>query len=129
VGRALVRICSGIKRDGARCTQSVFGTADFCHHDPRRAGERKRQASKAGKSRTPRIISDLHDLLDNTTERVLSGDLKPYPGMVAGQLIGVKIRLLEFEKALREQEELEECLERLEELANQQQQRRPQWVR
>jgi hypothetical protein len=123
-------LCSGIKRDGTRCTQTVFGGGEFCHHhDPRRAEKRKRQASRAGKSRTPRIISDLHDLLDNTTERVLSGDLKPYPGMVAGQLIGVKMRLLEFEKALREQEELEERLERLEGPANQQQQRRPGWAR
>jgi hypothetical protein len=123
-------ICSGITRSGQRCTQSVFGTAEFCHHhDPARADERKRQASKAGKSRTPRIISDLHDLLDGTTERVLNGDLKPYPGMVAGQLIGVKIRLLEFEKALREQEELEERLERLEGLANQQHQGRSGWAR
>jgi hypothetical protein len=123
-------LCAGITRSGSRCTVSVEGGQQYCHHhDPSRAEQRRRSASKAGKSRTPRIISDLHDLLDNTTERVLNGDLKPYPGMVAGQLIGVKIRLLEFEKALREQEELEERLERLEELANQQQQRRTQWAR
>ena len=123
-------LCAGITRSGSRCTVSVEGGQQYCHHhDPARAEERKRQASKAGKSRTPRMVRELHDLLDTTTERVLSGDLKPYPGMVAGQLMGVKIRLLEFEKALREQEVLEERLERLEELADAQKQRRPQWAR
>ena len=122
--------CAGITKNGSRCSASVPPGVEHCYnHDPARAEERRRHTSRAGRSRTPRIVRELHDLLDDTTERVLNGDLKPYPGMVAGQLIGVKTRLLEFEKALHEQQVLEERLEQLEELANQQQQGRPGWAR
>ena len=109
-------LCQGIKRDGGRCTVSVKSGESYCwNHAPERAEVRRRNAAKAGsRARTPHQVRELHALLDETTERVLSGDLKPYPGMVVGQLIGVKIRLLEFEKALREQDELLERLERLE---------------
>ena len=43
--------CVGIKRDGAQCTTIVKPPQTHCYqHDPARAEERRRNASRAGKS-------------------------------------------------------------------------------
>jgi hypothetical protein len=42
----------GIKRDGGRCTASVQPGSQWCwNHDPAHEAVRKRNASRAGKSR------------------------------------------------------------------------------
>ena len=74
------------------------------------------------------MVRGLHDLLEDVTQRVIDGDLKPYLGMSVSQLVNTRIALLRFEQDLHEQQVLEERLERLEELANQQQDRRPGWA-
>jgi hypothetical protein len=46
--------CQGIKRDGSRCTQSVPAGVQWCfNHDPNRAEERRRNASRAGAPKGP----------------------------------------------------------------------------
>ena len=113
-------ICSGITKDGSRCSASVPPGVEHCYnHDPARAEERRRQASNAGKSRTPRIVRELHQMLEDVTQRVVDGELKPYLGMSVSQLINTRIALLRFEKNLAEQQEVIERLERLEEAASQ----------
>jgi hypothetical protein len=108
--------CAGITRSGLRCTQSVEAGLQFCHHhDPARADERRRAASRAGKSRTPHMVRELHETLAQVTEDVIGGQLTPYAGMSVAQLINARIKLLEFERAEREQIEVVERLERLEE--------------
>ena len=103
-------ICAGIKRDGGRCTQSVQSGLEYCYnHDPSRVAERKRAASYAGKSKASKAAKHLHDLLEDLTRRVIDGE-------VANQLIGTRIRLLEYERRLKELEGLEERLSRLEQL-------------
>jgi hypothetical protein len=52
-------------------------------------------------------------LLEDLTEQVVSGDLEPYPASVAGQLVGVRLRLLEFERRLKETDELEARLDEM----------------
>jgi hypothetical protein len=50
--------CPGIKRDGTRCAVVVSGPNDYCYqHDPSRAAERRRNASRAARSRPSREIS------------------------------------------------------------------------
>lgn len=44
----------------------------------------------------------------------MGGDLEPYPASVAGQLVGVRLRLLEYERKLKEQDEIEARLEEIE---------------
>jgi len=53
--------------------------------------------------------------LDELIEQVVEGELEPYPASVAGQLVKVKIALIEQERKTKETEELEE---KLDELAN-----------
>jgi len=59
----------------------------------------------------------LHQLLEDLTEQVVSGALEPYPASVAGQLVGVRLRLLEYERRVREQDEILARVEQLEEAA------------
>lgn len=124
-------LCAGVKGDGTRCTVVVGAAQTHCyHHAPANAEKRRAVARKGGKSRTPRMVRDLHGLLEDVTQRVIDGDLRPYTGMAISQLVNTRIALLKFEKDLHEQQVLEERLERLEELANQQQERRtPRWAR
>jgi len=57
----------------------------------------------------------LHKLLESLTEQVVSGELEPYPASVAGSLVGVRLRLLEYERRVRETDTLELRLEELSE--------------
>jgi predicted DNA-binding protein YlxM (UPF0122 family) len=113
-------VCAGITRGGERCTQSVKSGLQYCHrHDPARSDERKRAASRAGKSRASKVTKSLHELLEDLTLRVIDGELETSRGAVANQLIGTRIRLLEYERRLKELEELEERLEALEQTQEQ----------
>lgn len=58
--------CQGIKRDGGRCTLSVPPGVQWCfNHDPALAPERRRNASRAGKSAGG--AADLEDMLPANT--------------------------------------------------------------
>ena len=110
------RQCPTPKRNGDRCRGNVPEGKFFCwFHDPANTDKRRRVASKGGKSKRSQLSKDLHSLLEDLTERVISGDLEPYPASVAGQLTGVRLRLLEHERKVKETEELEQRLIGLEE--------------
>jgi hypothetical protein len=111
--------CQGIKQDGGRCTASVPEGSQWCfNHDPAHAGERKRNAARAGKSRPNREILDIKVLLGDLTERVLEGDLPTSVAAVANQLINTRLRAIETERRVKETEELEERIERIEAKTN-----------
>ncbi len=115
-------VCAGIKRSGGRCTVSVGASETYCHHhDPARAGERSRAASRAGKSKPSRELAAIKKLLSDLTDRVLGKEdtepLKTGPAAVANQLINTRLRAVEVERKVREAEEFEARLERLEEAA------------
>jgi hypothetical protein len=106
--------CSGIKRDGGRCTAVVEG--EFCYqHDPGRADERKRNASRAGKSRPSRELADIKRRLSDLADDVLEDRQDRGNAAVAGQLLNTIIRAVSVELKAKEQLELIERLERLEE--------------
>ena len=65
-------ICAGTKRSGGRCTAVVSGSNDYCYqHDPDRGGERRRNASRAGKSAGGREIKDLKRRISEVVDTVL----------------------------------------------------------
>ena len=90
-------------------------------HRPDLADARRRNAQKGGHqggrgrsgvgqgSRRP-----THTLLEDLTRRVIDGELETSRGAVANQLIGTRIRLLEYERRIREEEELLARIEQLE---------------
>ena len=113
----MTAICSATKRDGTRCTLPAQGQKDRCWaHSPENAAQRRRIASKGGRGRANTPVKELQQQLDDIIARVLDGDLVPYRGSVAAQLIGAKIRLLEIERKAQEQQESEERLRRIEAL-------------
>jgi hypothetical protein len=115
-------VCPGIKRSGGRCTVGVKPGETWCYnHDPARAEERKRAASRAGKSKPSRELAGIKGLLADLTGRVLGGeDVEPLEtgrAAVANQLINTRLRAVELERKLKETEEFEERLEALEQAA------------
>jgi len=56
----------------------------------------------------------LHALLEDLTRRVIDGELETSRGAVANQLIRTRIRLFDYERRLKELEELEARLEAVE---------------
>jgi glutathione S-transferase len=110
-----VAVCEGIKRSGGRCTVSVESGQTFCHHhDPSRSEERKRAASRAGKSRPSRELLSIKRQLQGLTDSVLAGEVERADAAVCGQLLNVLLRAHEQERKAKELEELEERLSALE---------------
>jgi len=111
----LTAICSATKRDGTRCTLPAQAQQDRCWaHDERNAAQRRRIAVKGGRGKASSATKELHALLEDLTARVVDGTLPTARGAVANQLIHTKIRLLDFERRLRELDDVEERLARLE---------------
>jgi len=110
-----VPVCPGIKRDGTRCAVVVSGPNDYCYqHDPARAAERRRNASRAARSKPSREIAGIKAQLEDLADQVLSGELETARAAVANQLINTRLRAIELERKVRETEEFAERLERLE---------------
>src|ERR687885_2018828 len=107
--------CLGTKRDRSQCTATVNPLQSYCWwHDPDNAYKRQRAASKGGKAKASKLTKQLHDLLEDLTTHVVEGTLETSRGAVANQLISTRIRVLEFERRAREQEELVGRLEQVE---------------
>jgi hypothetical protein len=107
--------CQGIKRDGGRCTASVPAGVQWCfNHDPAREQERKRNASRAGRTKGTGEISDLKKQLKDLAADVLAGEVGRGEAAVVNQILNTRARLIELERKIKEQEELEDRLEALE---------------
>ena len=112
---ALLSVCPGITRRGSRCTQTVEGAQTYCHHhDPERARERSRSASRAAKAKSNPLARSLHRQLEKLADDVATGRLAPYKAAVIVQVVNARIRLVEVERRVQEQEDLLQRLENLE---------------
>jgi hypothetical protein len=108
--------CSGITSKGSRCTRSVEGPNGLCWlHDPTRSEERRRAASKAGKSKPNRELSDVKNRIREMIADVRDGTMDRADAAVCGQLYNTLIRTISVELRVKEQEELIARLEALEE--------------
>ncbi len=108
-------ICRGTKRNGSPCTTAVTGSNGYCWaHDPANADKRRRIASRGGSSRGGGEITDLKKQLKDLAEGVLSGEVARGDAIAVNQILNTRARLIELERKIREQEELEARLEALE---------------
>jgi hypothetical protein len=108
--------CAGTKRDNSPCTATVEPPKRYCWwHDPANADRRRRAASKAGKSRPSRELAEIKQRLSDLAEDVLEGRQDRGNAAVAGQLLNTYLRAVAVELKAREQLELVERLEALEE--------------
>jgi hypothetical protein len=117
-------LCSGIKADGGRCkAQAIRGSAYCVGHDPDQAEARRRRASKGGKrGGRGRPVAELGALRDENAairRQLLEGELQPNVAAVAVQSINTDIRAVGAALKAKEQEELTERLEALEEVLEQ----------
>jgi hypothetical protein len=109
--------CGGIKRDGGRCAVVVGPGQSHCYaHDPTRAEERRRNASRGGRTRGNGELPDLKKQLKDLAAGVLDGSVDRGRAAVANQIFNTVLRAVEQERKMRELEELAERLEALEQV-------------
>ncbi len=109
------RQCSFIKPSGERCRGTATGPQGLCWaHDPANAEQRRRTASRAGKSKPNKEIVSIRGRLSDLADDVLEGRVDRADAAVAGQLLGTVIRAIGTELKVREQQELEGRMEELE---------------
>jgi hypothetical protein len=108
-------VCKATKRNGEPCTLPAQGQQGLCWaHNPKNAERRRKGASRGGRGKANRELPSIKGLLEELTERVLSGELETGRAAVANQLVNTRLRAIEQERKMRELEELEERLEALE---------------
>jgi hypothetical protein len=102
----------------------VSGQQTYCyHHDPATAEKRKRVASKGGKGKPNRELSDIKRRISGLVTGVLEGTTDRADAAVCGQLLNTVIRAVGVELKVREQLELIERVEELEEIVERQNKR------
>jgi hypothetical protein len=113
--------CAGTKRDNSPCTATVEPPQRFCWwHDPGNADKRRRAASKAGKAKPNRELASIKTRLSDLADDVLADKVDKGVAAVASQVLNVYLRAMSVELRVREQMELIERLESLEEGLEQQ---------
>ena len=108
--------CSHTYEDSTQCRRIVSAEQEYCYsHDPRRASERKRNAARGGRAKASvelgRVKARLHTLADLVEE----GQMERADAAVISQIWGTYLRAVSVELKAREQMELIERLESLEE--------------
>ena len=95
--------CARIKGDGERCGARAMEGAEWCYgHDPARAGERKRNARKGGKSggrgRPQTETASLKKEIRSVIGGVLGGQIPQGRGAVVLQGFNTLLRAHELER-------------------------------
>jgi len=117
-------LCSGIRADGGRCKAQAIADSQWCfNHHPDYEEARRRRASRGGKrGGRGRPIAELTDIkrrLSELADDVLEGRQDKGVAAVASQVLNVYLRAVSVELKAREQLELIERLEALEEALEQ----------
>lgn len=112
--------CSGSKPDGSSCERIVGAEQSYCYsHDPARQAERRRNAARGGKAKAGGELAGIKQRLSDLADAVLSDDEEARAdkgvAAVASQVLNVYLRAVSVELKAREQLELIERLEALEE--------------
>jgi hypothetical protein len=108
-------ICRATKANGEPCTLSANGPQGLCWaHDPANREKRRRMASRAARSKPSRELVGVKIRLEELTEAVLAGEVERGRAAVANQLINTRLRAIELERKIREQDDVLERIAALE---------------
>jgi hypothetical protein len=117
--------CNAITGSGTRCKGVAIDSSGLCHaHHPDRAEQRRRHASKGGRrAGRGRPVAELAALRTENADirgRLLGDELAPNVAAVAVQSLNTDARLIVAGLKAREQEEILERVEELEQLLERQ---------
>jgi hypothetical protein len=112
--------CTGITRTGKRCKGVAIDNSGLCYaHHPDHAEDRRRAARKGGhrggRGRPQAELANIKERLSDLAKDVLEGRQDKGVAAVASQVLNVYLRAVSVELKAREQLELIERLEVLEE--------------
>jgi hypothetical protein len=106
--------CAGSKGDGTPCERIVGASSRFCFaHDPQKASQRSRNASKAGRAGPLKELREVKGELRTLAADVLAGGVDRDDAAVASRILAVFLRAVEQERKVKE---LEDVLPRLAEI-------------
>lgn len=113
--------CTAITRGGGRCRGVAIDGSSLCYsHHPDHEENRRRAARKGGKrggrGRPTGELARLGARFEELADKVLAGDVDRAAGAVAGQLLNGARACVRDGLTAREQEELVERLEQMEEM-------------
>jgi hypothetical protein len=116
--------CAAIKPNGERCKVEAIADAEWCwSHHPDYQQARRRRATKGGKrggrGRPQAELAGIKQRLSELADDVLEGKQDKGVAAVASQVLNVYLRAVSVELKAREQLELIERLEALEEALDQ----------
>ena len=107
--------CAGITREGRRCTLSADPSSGMCWlHDPSRADQRHRHASKAARSKGNKEVADLKGEIKTVITDVKAGDLDRNDAAVMIQGYRALKDFISLERQIKETDELEARIRALE---------------
>jgi hypothetical protein len=111
--------CSAIKANNGRCKVEAMPGAEWCwNHHPDYAAARRHRATKGGKrggrGRPQTELANIKQRLSDLADEVLAGEVDKGVAAVASQVLNVYLRAVSVELSVREQLELVERLEALE---------------
>src|SRR5918993_2348608 len=108
--------CSHTYADSSQCRRIVSAEQKYCYsHDPSRASERKRNAAREGKAKASGELGRVKARLQTLADKVEDGQMERADAAVISQIWGTYLRAVSVELKAREQRELVERLEALEE--------------
>jgi hypothetical protein len=112
--------CTAITRGGDRCKGIAIDSSGYCYaHHPDHADDRKRAAHKGGKrggrGRPQAELATIKQRLSDLADDVLEGRQDKGVAAVASQVLNVYLRAVSVELKVREEMEIRERLEALEE--------------
>jgi hypothetical protein len=117
-GAYLTSTCTATKRDGSPCTLLSYGPDGLCWaHDPKNAERRRRGQSRGGKSKPSKELVGIKQRLSDLADDVLEAKVDKGVAAVASQILNVYLRAIELERKVKEQEEILERIQALEQSA------------
>jgi len=108
--------CAHTYADSSQCRRIVSAEQEYCYsHDPLRASERRRNAARGGKAKAGGEVGRVKARLQTLADMVAEGQMDRADAAVISQIWGTYLRAISTEMKQREQLELVQRLEALEE--------------
>lgn len=106
--------CTGIKRNGERCTATVEPPQRHCWwHDPANADKRRRAASRGGRAKAGQGVRDIKAEIRQLIADVKAGVLDRNDASVMVQAYRALKDYIELERRMKETDELAQRVDEL----------------